>query len=73
MPDRACVPLARVGARLTGGLHIKKSKIRGQVSEGMLCSAQELGLGEGHAGLFELPDDAPSACRCASIWRSTTT
>ena len=53
------VPLARIGARLAGGLHIKKSKIRGQVSEGMLCSAQELGLGEGHAGLFELPDDAP--------------
>ena len=52
-------PLARVGARLPGGLHIKKSKIRGQPSEGMLCSAQELGLGEGQAGLLELPDDAP--------------
>ena len=53
------VPLARVGARLPGGLHIKKSKIRGQPSEGMLCSAQELGLGEGQAGLLELPHDAP--------------
>jgi phenylalanyl-tRNA synthetase beta chain len=53
------VPLARVGARLPGGLHIKKSKIRGEPSEGMLCSSQELGLGEGQAGLLELPDDAP--------------
>ncbi|HEX2795717.1 MAG TPA: phenylalanine--tRNA ligase subunit beta, partial [Immundisolibacter sp.] len=53
------VPLARVGARLPGGLHIKKSKIRGETSEGMLCSARELGLGEGQAGLLELPADAP--------------
>ncbi len=53
------VPLARVGARLPGGLHIKKSKIRGEPSEGMLCSSQELGLGEGQAGLLELPADAP--------------
>lgn len=53
------VPLARVGAKLPGGLHIKKSKIRGQPSDGMLCSSQELGLGEGHAGLLELPHDAP--------------
>ncbi|MGE0809200.1 MAG: phenylalanine--tRNA ligase subunit beta [Immundisolibacter sp.] len=57
-PD-LCVPLAGVGARLPGGLHIKKSKIRGEPSEGMLCSSQELGLGEGQAGLLELPDDAP--------------
>ncbi len=53
------VPLARVGARLPGGLHIKSSKIRGAASEGMLCSARELGLGEGQAGLLELPADAP--------------
>jgi len=53
------VPLARIGARLPGGLHIKKSKIRGEASEGMLCSARELGLGEGQAGLLELPADAP--------------
>lgn len=53
------VPLARVGARLPGGLRIKSSKIRGEASEGMLCSARELGLGEGQAGLLELPSDAP--------------
>ena len=53
------VPLARVGARLPGGLHIKSSRIRGAASDGMLCSARELGLGEGQAGLLELPADAP--------------
>ncbi len=53
------VPLAKVGARLPGGVRIKSSKIRGEASEGMLCSARELGLGDGEAGLLELPTDAP--------------
>ena len=47
-------PLARVGARLKG-LEIRKSTLRGVESEGMLCSARELGLSEDHAGLLELP------------------
>ena len=42
------VPLALVGAELPGGFRIKKSKIRGAVSEGMLCSAKELELGGDH-------------------------
>ena len=37
-------PLAKVGARLPGGHKITKTKIRGQVSQGMICAADELGL-----------------------------
>jgi len=51
--------LARVGATLPGGLTIKPAKLRGVASEGMLCSADELGLGDGGEGIMELPDDAP--------------
>jgi len=50
-------PLARVGARLRD-LEIRKSKLRGVDSEGMLCSARELGLSEDHSGLLELSPDA---------------
>lgn len=53
------VPVALVGAILPGGFEIKKAKLRGVVSEGMNCSARELGLGEDHEGLLILPADAP--------------
>ncbi len=46
-------PLAKVGAVLPG-LSIKKTTLRGVESEGMLCSARELGLSEDHSGLLEL-------------------
>ncbi len=52
------VPLATVGGRV-GEMKIKKAKLRGVPSHGMLCSARELGLSEDHEGLMELPDDAP--------------
>jgi phenylalanyl-tRNA synthetase beta chain len=48
------VPLALVGAVLPGGFEIKKSELRGVPSEGMMCSAKELGLGEDHSGLMIL-------------------
>lgn len=51
------VPLARVGAELTGGMKIGVAKMRGVESAGMLCSARELGLSQDHAGLLELPPD----------------
>ncbi|MEL0083476.1 MAG: phenylalanine--tRNA ligase subunit beta, partial [Gammaproteobacteria bacterium] len=52
------VAVALVGARLPGGLKIKKSKIRGEVSLGMLCSGKELELDQERAGIMELPADA---------------
>ena len=52
-------PLARVGGVMPGGMKIRKAKLRGVESFGMLCSARELGLSEDHAGLMELPQDAP--------------
>jgi phenylalanyl-tRNA synthetase beta chain len=50
-------PLAEVGARLPGGVRIRASTIRGQASEGMLCSAHELGLGDDAGGLLELDEE----------------
>ncbi len=52
------VPCALVGAKLPG-FDIKEAKKRGVDSNGMLCSARELGLSEDHAGLLELPVSAP--------------
>ena len=53
------VALATIGATLPGGFQIKKSKLRGVESFGMLCSAKELGLAESSDGIWELPQDAP--------------
>jgi phenylalanyl-tRNA synthetase beta chain len=48
----ACVAL--VGTTLPGDFKIKEAKIRGEESYGMMCSAKELGLGDGHEGIIEL-------------------
>lgn len=48
-------PLATIGAKLPNGTEIKKAKLRGVESSGMLCSARELGLSEDAAGLMDLP------------------
>ena len=53
-------PLAVPGITLPNGVRLRKSKIRGIVSNGMLCSAVELGLGEESDGILGLPDDAPA-------------
>jgi phenylalanyl-tRNA synthetase beta chain len=51
---------APVGTHVPGtGLDLKAGKIRGEESNGMLCSARELGLGQDHDGIIELPADAP--------------
>ncbi|MGZ5112895.1 MAG: phenylalanine--tRNA ligase subunit beta [Usitatibacter sp.] len=52
------VPCALVGAKLPG-LEIRKAKLRGVESSGMLCSSRELGLSEDHAGLLVLDAGAP--------------
>ena len=52
------VPTALVNARLPNGLVIKKAKLRGELSQGMLCSASELGISEDAAGLMRLDQDS---------------
>jgi phenylalanyl-tRNA synthetase beta chain len=51
-------PLATIGTQV-GALTIKAAKLRGVDSNGMLCSARELGIDADASGLLELPDDAP--------------
>ncbi len=53
------VPVALVGAVLGEGFKIKKAKLRGLESRGMICSASELGLAESSEGILGLPADAP--------------
>ena len=52
------VPLALPGAVMPGNFEIKESKLRGVLSQGMMCSGKELGLGEDHEGLLILSADA---------------
>ena len=52
------VPCATIGAQLPGGHAISKATMRGVESQGMLCSAKELGIDDDAAGLLELPADA---------------
>lgn len=53
------VALALPGAHLPGEIHIKEAKLRGELSQGMLCSYTELGLEESAEGIMELAEDAP--------------
>ncbi len=52
-------PVATIGATLPVGLTIKRAKLRGETSEGMLCSEKELGLSDAAAGLMELRTGIP--------------
>ncbi len=49
------VAVAMIGADLGEGMVIKKAKIRGEASEGMICSERELGISQNHEGIWELP------------------
>jgi phenylalanyl-tRNA synthetase beta chain len=51
-------PFAKPGVKLPNGMKLRKAKIRGVVSNGMLCSAVELGLGEESDGIMSLAQDA---------------
>ena len=53
------VPVAVIGAVLPGNFKIKKAKLRGVESQGMICSAEELGLADSSEGIMPLPVDAP--------------
>jgi phenylalanyl-tRNA synthetase beta chain len=54
------VPLATLGTLMPGGMSIERRKLRGEWSNGMLCSGKELGLGDDHAGILVLdPGLAP--------------
>ncbi|MGL4996909.1 MAG: YtpR family tRNA-binding protein, partial [Deefgea sp.] len=53
------VPCARIGAVLPGDFKIKKAKVRGVESSGMLCSGDEMGIASDIDGLYVLPSNAP--------------
>ena len=65
------VPVALPGAKLPGGFKIKKSKLRGVPSEGMMCSAKELQLGDDDHGLMILSDSPPLVLRSRMPYRPT--
>lgn len=65
------VPVATVGTTLYDGdesFKIKKGKIRGEVSLGMICAEDELGLGSGHDGIMVLDSDIKSGTRAAEVF-----
>ena len=62
------IALARVGAQLVDPdsgreMTLKSARIRGVVSEGMVCSERELAIGDDHTGIMVLPEDAPAGAR----------
>jgi phenylalanyl-tRNA synthetase beta chain len=66
------VPLARPGAVLIGDLKIKASKLRGVESQGMLCSAKELGIAEDAAGLLILSPEAKIGAPIGELFPNDT-
>lgn len=60
-------PFATLGTRLGPDMVVKKVKIRGVESSGMLCSERELGISEEHHGLMELPQDTPVGAEVDSV------
>ncbi len=57
------VPVATPGTTLPSGLTVDRRELRGVTSDGMLCSARELGVGEDHSGIWILPADAKVGAR----------
>lgn len=66
------VPLALPGAEMPGGFKIKVGKLRGVESEGMMCSAEELGLPKGEDGLLILPADAVTGTPFSDLYPGDT-
>ena len=67
------VPVATIGTTLPGGVTIKRAKLRGVESQGMMCSAPELGLPGEASGLLILPPDAPVGADLADYLGSRQT
>lgn len=67
------VPVALPGASLPGGFKIKKSKLRGVESQGMMCSAKELELGDDDAGLYVLSDRPSVGTPIGEVFSKTRT
>lgn len=66
------VPVALPGAVLPGDFKIKSGKLRGEVSEGMMCSAKELGLGDDQSGLLILPPESRVGAPIAELFPAET-
>lgn len=65
-------PLASIGTDFGGGMKIKRSKLRGVESCGMLCSAHELGLSEEHTGIMILPENTPLGVPLSTVIHADT-
>lgn len=63
------VAVATIGALLPGNFKIKAAKLRGEPSQGMLCSAKELAIGDDSQGIIELDADAPVGANLRDYWR----
>jgi len=61
------IAFAPMGSRLPDGSKLKKTKIRGIVSRGMICSARELGIAEDHEGILVLDPDAPVGAKLPEV------
>lgn len=65
--------LAQIGARLPDGTDIKETEIRGQASQGMLCSERELGLGGGHEGIVDLGPEVEPGTPLSAVYDDSYT
>ena len=61
------VALACMGCTLPGGMKIRESKLRGEISRGMLCAEDELGLSDDHSGILLLPRETPAGTPLAEV------
>jgi phenylalanyl-tRNA synthetase beta chain len=61
------VPVALLGTTMPDGMKIEKRKLRGEFSNGMLCSGRELRVGEDHGGIMLLPKDTPLGVPIADV------
>jgi len=69
------VPVATIGTTLYSGeesFTIKKAKIRGELSQGMICAEDELGLGSSHEGIMVLKDDSVTGSPAADYFKIET-